>query len=80
MFFPDHAMVGEAVGEEGADRCLGIAVRLGDGAGVALGLDQQGGTEQGADDRPRQVGGLFGRRDDARLDQGAGAFGEMERR
>jgi hypothetical protein len=80
VLFTDHAVVGEAGGDQRADRLLRFPVGAGDGAGVALGFDQQRGTEQGADDRPRRVGGRLGRRDVVRPDQGAGAFGEIERR
>jgi len=63
----------EALGEEGAQGALGGAVGLGDGRGVALGLDQQGGPEKGADDAARQIGGRFGGLDEPRVDQGSGA-------
>ena len=73
-------MAGEAFGDQGADRFLRLAVGARDGARVALGLDQQGGTKEGANDRPRRVGGILCRRDVGLRDQGAGAFGEIDRR
>jgi hypothetical protein len=80
VLLTDHAVIGEAFGDERADRLLGFLVGAGDGARVALRLDEESGTEEGADDRPRRVGGRFGRRDVGVRDQGAGAFGEIDRR
>ena len=78
---------GKRAGEQGAHRLLGAAVGLGHRAGIALGLDQQGGAEQRADHRARdrrrplrrrQEGGGGVRR--GRTHQGAGAFGLTLRR
>ncbi len=63
----------EALGKEGAERAFGGTVGLGDGRGVALGLDQQGRAEERADDAARQVGRRLGGLDEVLRDQGSGA-------
>jgi hypothetical protein len=80
VFLAPDAVAGEALAQQGADGAFGAAVGLGDGAGIALGVNQQGRTEKGADDRPRRLGGRLGRRDVVRPDQGFGAPGVMLRR
>ena len=66
-------MGGEAFGQKGAQRALGGAVGLGDGRGIALGLDQQGRTKERANDAARQIRRGFGRGDEGRVYQGSGA-------
>ena len=80
MFFPDHAMIGQGFGQQGADCFLGFTVSAGDGAGIALGFHQQRRPKQRPNDSRRPIGGGFCHRDEMLRDQGAGAFGEIERR
>jgi len=80
MFFPDHAMIGQGFGQKGANCFLSLTIRTGDGAGIALGFHQKRGTEKRPDHGRCPIGGGFRHRDEVLRDQGAGAFGEMERR
>jgi hypothetical protein len=73
-------MVWQGFGQTGANRFLGFTIRAGDGAGIALGFHQQGRTKQRPDHGRCPISGGFRHRDEIRRDQGAGAFGEMERR
>jgi hypothetical protein len=80
MFLPDHAMIGQGFGQKGANRFLSLTIRAGDGAGIALCFHQQGRTEKRPDHGRCPIGGGFRHRDEVLRDQGAGAFGEIERR
>jgi len=80
MFFPNHAMIGQGFGQKGANRFLGLTIRAGDGAGIALGFHQKRRTKQRPDHGRCPVSGGFRHRDEVLRDQGAGAFGEIERR
>jgi hypothetical protein len=80
MFLANHAMFRQGFGQKGANRLLSFLVGARDGAGIALGFHQQGGTKQRPDHGRCSVSGGFRHRDEIRRDQGAGALGEMERR
>jgi hypothetical protein len=80
MFFADHAMIGLGFGQKGANRFLGLTIRAGDGAGIALGFHQKRRSKQRPDQGRCPISGGFRHRDEIRRDQGAGAFGEIERR
>jgi hypothetical protein len=80
MFFADHAMIRQSFGQKGANRFLGFLVGACDGAGIALGFHQKRRPKQRPDHGRCPISGGFRHRDAIRRDQGAGAFGEMERR
>jgi hypothetical protein len=66
-------MLRETLSEIGTERAFGGAIGLGDGRGIALGLDQQGGAEERADDAARQIRRGLGRGNELRGDQGSAA-------
>ena len=80
MFFADHAMIRQSFGQKGANRFLGLTIRAGHGAGIALGFHQKRRPKQRPDHRRCPISGGFRHRDEVLRDQGAGAFGEIERR
>jgi len=74
VFLAHDAMGGEAVGQEGAQGAFGGTVGLGHGRGIALRLHQQRRAEQRADDRARQIRGVFRRGHQGGVEpQGSGA-------
>jgi hypothetical protein len=80
MFFADHAMIRQGFGQKGANRFLRFLVGASDGAGIALGFHQKRRTKQRPDHGRCPISGGFRHRDEVLRDQGAGAFGEIERR
>ena len=74
MLLADHAVAGEALQQVVPQRLLGITVRRGDGARIALRLDEQRGAEQWPDDRAGPIRGLPGGRDEG-VGNGQGSGG-----
>jgi hypothetical protein len=73
-------MVRQGFGQKGANRFLSLTICARHGAGIALGFHQKRRPKQRPDHGRCPISGGFRHRDEIRRDQGAGAFGEMDRR